>query len=224
MAGKHGSAAIANKRASDIRGQAIAKGYATPPGVKPQPGSAGPTRGASASSVPVPDKSTGGRQPSVAKAPGAAGFAMRIGKGATHAGKGATTNAGGITAIMALTFGVVALAKIRGTANISTSHALFGGFILLFLLTTMYKFAPGVAMAFAVLVLISALLEYGVAAFSGMFGAGTGIPAAVSATSTPVLGQTAANTPVVNSQQANTALYNAAGYYGPALPTSYGTS
>jgi len=181
-----------------------------------------------AAPVPMPDKGKGTSGPSkTPPLPPAAGFAMRLGKGVSHAGKGATTNSGGITAIVVATFAVVALAKIRGTANISTSHALFGGFILLFLLTLMYKFAPGVAMGFAVLVLISALLEYGEAALGGMFGAGTGVPAAVPVTSAtfgsaaPVLGQTAANSSVVASQIANTELYNQAGFQGPAGFTVY---
>lgn len=136
----------------------------------------------SAAPVPTPDKGKGTSGPASkgpSSVPTPAGFAMRMGKGVAHAGKGAASNSGGITAIMAATFAIVAIAKFRGTANISTSHALFGGFILLFLLTLLYKFAPGVAMGFAVLVLITALLDYGVDAFNGLFGKGSGIPAPI---------------------------------------------
>lgn len=130
-----------------------------------------------AAPVPTPGKSPA-RQATVKAGPGAgAQFGARLIKGSGHAFDGATSNAGGLTAIMACVFGIVALAKFRGGANISTSHALFGGFLLLFMLTVLYKINARLALAFAVLVLIQALIEYGPVAFNGIGGLGSGIPA-----------------------------------------------
>ncbi len=142
----------------------------------------------------------------------AASFAMRMGNGVAHAGKGATTNSGGLTAIMAAVFGIVALAKVRGQANISTSHALFGGFILLFILTLLYKLNDRLATMFALLVLIAALLEYGEAAFGGLFTGGSGVPAplplgtdiAAPVTSTGYLGTTQTTNPDGSNTWLNT--------------------
>jgi len=77
---------------------------------------------------------------------------------------------GGVTAIMAGVFVIVALAKIRGQANVDTKHALFGGFIALFVITILYKLNAKLGLGFAVLILIMALQEYGSAAFSGLSG------------------------------------------------------
>jgi hypothetical protein len=101
---------------------------------------------------------------------GPASTVTRVGKGAANVGSDAVKNNGGITAIMAAVFGVVALAKIRGKAQINTAHALFGGFILLFILTALYRINRRLGLAFAALVLIQALLEYGPAALNGLSG------------------------------------------------------
>lgn len=154
--------------------------HAKPIGPKLESGRMARPKSAQAGSPDAAPAPKAGAKGSPGKAgPGlAATTALRVGKGVTHAGQGAASNNGGITAMMAAVFGIVALAKVRGQASISTSHALFGGFILMFLLTLMYKLNQKLATMFALLVLIAALMEYGEAAFSGLFGAGSGVPAA----------------------------------------------
>lgn len=67
-----------------------------------------------------------------------------------------------ITYLMIGTFVIVALAKIRGGLDaLDIPKALFGGFILAFILTLLAQAAPSIALGFAALVFVGALLELG---------------------------------------------------------------
>jgi hypothetical protein len=136
-------------------------------------------------------------------------------KGAKNIGGDVASNKGGVVAIMVAVFAIVALAKLRGTSdnakNISTPTALFGGFVLLFLLTGLEKINPRLGTLFALLVLVGALFEYGSDAFTGLFSNTATLPAtsSTSGTATSSTGSTSA-APQNALTQAATAASNTA--------------
>lgn len=102
----------------------------------------------------------------------------RFGNGLTNLGS-STMTSGPIIALLTLTFAVVAIAKMRGAANIDTTHAVFGGIVLALILSGIYAINAKLATMFAALVLVQALLEYGNAALTGIGNPGVGIANAV---------------------------------------------
>lgn len=117
----------------------------------------------SATAAPTPKSAQAGAKGGGAKG-GAYQFAasqgLRVGKGVGHAASGMTSGGGGTIALLALTFLVVAMAKYQG-ADIQISKALFGGFILAVVLSALSKVNNRLALMFALLVFIAAMLEYG---------------------------------------------------------------
>lgn len=149
---------------------------------------------------------------------GAGNLGANIGKGVSS-GDGQTA-----LILLAAAFVILTIARLRGQADIKWQNALFGGFLLAFMLLLLARWSSKMATAFAALVLFQVLVEYGPKALTGLSAGGTGttyVTSANLASAAPVLGQTSANYSTVASQVANTEAYNAAGYQGPALPTSY---
>lgn len=122
---------------------------------------------------PVPGESVSKGGASVSKGPGVAkrvgggiNVARRLGGGIVQNGHPAGT--GPIVPIMAVVFIIVAVAKIRGAAQINVKRAVFGGFLATFLLMALYKLNASLGTAFAALVLVQVLLEYGLTALQGL--------------------------------------------------------
>jgi hypothetical protein len=150
--------------------------------------------------------------PEGAAAGAVVGVPVQMFKGAKNIGSDVASNKGGVVAIMVCVFAIVALAKLRGTSdnakNISTPAALFGGFILLFLLTGIQKINPRLGTVFSLLVLFGALFEYGSDAFTGLFTNSVTLPA-TSSTSGTATSSTGSTTPPQNAlTQAATAASN----------------
>ena len=82
--------------------------------------------------------------------------------GATQFGFKAAKSSPAITYLMIGTFVIVALAKLRGGLDaLDIPKALFGGFIVAFILTLLAQAAPSLALGFALLIFVGALLELG---------------------------------------------------------------
>jgi hypothetical protein len=134
----------------------LSTGSARPAGTKPVPSvRGGAAKGAAAG-------------PEGAAAGAVVGGMSRLGRGVMHTGKAASGEAGAVLGIMTVTFAVVAVAKLRGDPDINTTHALFGGFVVLFILSGLYKINQKFAIIFALLIMIEAFIEYGPTALSGI--------------------------------------------------------
>lgn len=90
-------------------------------------------------------------------------------KGGVSFGAKAVKNSPAIPALLLGTFLIVALAKVRGGLDaLDIPKALFGGFIVAFILTLLAQAAPQLALAFAALIFVGALLELGPKALGGL--------------------------------------------------------
>lgn len=138
--------------------------------------------------TPKPDRSRGSRQPRQSAGPS---HVARVGNGVMKMGGSIGSpksgdGSGAVVAIFAVIGLVVGMAILRGTTTINKGAALLAWLLLFFICTVIAKLNRALGIAFASLLLIEAVLEFGPQAFGGFLGSPGATTAAGTTASTAI--------------------------------------